>query len=393
MFSLTPFLLLSVITATTAITTLFAGDSDIDYWQTDAVFPDSVNEGVGGSTCRGVSNRIDAQLADYEPEWVVLVCGENDLIGGGVTNTFNTFMEVVDKIVATGARVVYMGTKPEPSTTFFHSKYRQYDAKIRDKVIEMDSSNAPDQPPPLVMVDVYPVFDTIENSDPGLLYRNDNLHLNNIGYSYWNTWATTALADSVGFCVRWEDNVCEDQSTGNAPIVPPPPPPPTASPIPPPPTASPIPPPPTVPGQVIFGDASVNVCPSGYQKIQSKQGCQEAMTLLGLDRDFEGSEDVGNWPSKCYYCNNVNGCSNGVWFNEHPTGQARNGAKPICALPGWEDDNICGDDSDWRYTKSNGREKDCGWVGNSPNPRCRKFGDDGRRAVFACSFSCNCYEV
>jgi len=368
MFSLlplTPFLLLNAITTTTAIKTLFVGDSDIDYWQTDGEFPDSVNKGVGGSTCRGVSNRIDGQLVEYEPEWVVLVCGENDLWGGSVTATFNNFVEVVDKIVATGARVVYMGTKPEPDTTFLHCKYRQYDAKIREKAIEMDASSASDEPSPLVMVDVYPVFDTIENSSPGVLYRSDDLHLSRAGYSYWNTWATTALADSVGFCVRWKDDDCEDESTGGSPTVTPP------------------------PTQVILGVASVNVCPSGYQKIQSEQGCQEAMRLIGM-ADWEGSEDVDNWPSKCYYCNNVQGCSNGVWFNKHGTGQARNGAKPICALPGWEDGNVCGDDSDWRFTRNNGIEKDCDWVGTNQNKRCRRLGDDGRRAYEACRFSCNC---
>jgi len=215
----TSFLLLSTTTSTTtAVTTLFAGDSDIEYWSTDSVFPDSVNKGRGGWTCKQVGNKIGDHLDRYEPEWVVLVCGENDLWSQSATQTFNDFMEVVDEIIETGARVVYMGTKPEPSTGFLHSKYRSYDAKIRAKAIEMEANTAsPNQPPPLVMVDVYPIFDAIEDSNPGLLYRNDRLHLNNAGYSYWNTWAQTALADDIGSCIRWEDNVCEEESTGGSP--------------------------------------------------------------------------------------------------------------------------------------------------------------------------------
>lgn len=317
---------------------------------------------MGGSTCKNVSRKIGKHLNQYKPEWVVLVCGENDLWDNSVSDTFSDFMVVVDAIVETGARVVYMGTKPEPETKCLHAEYRKYDAKIRAKAIEMDSSAASNQPPPLVMVDVYPVFETIEGSDPGLLYQNDDLHLSKAGYSYWNTWAKTALADGIGSCIRWENNVCEEESNGGSS-----------------PTPSP---------QAILGDASVNVCPSGYQKIQSEQGCKAAMTLIGKS-DWEGSEDENNWPSKCYFCNNVEDCTDGVWFNKQGTGKAATGAKPICALPGWEDENVCGDDSDWRFSKNDGSQVDCEWVGKKmKNKRCRKYGDDGRKASDACRFSC-----
>lgn len=378
--TLKSFLLLSLITSTKAsVTTLFAGDSDIEYWNTDSEFPDSVNKGVGGWTCKQVRNKIGNHLNTYEPDQVVLVCGENDLWGQSVTKTFDDFMKVVDEIVATGARVIYMGTKPEPDTKSLHSKYRSYDAKIRAKAIEM-STASPKRPPPLVMVDVYPIFDAIEDSDPGLLYRNDDLHLSNAGYSYWNTWAQTALADVVGFCIRWKDNICAEESTGGSPTLSPES---IPSPKPTPPTPSPQGAP-----DAILGEVSVNVCPSGYQKIQSEQGCKAAMALIGED-DWKGTEDENNWPSKCYFCNNVQDCTNGVWFNKHGTGQARNGAKPICAVTGWEDNAVCGDDSDWRLTKSNGIEKDCEWVGKkNARARCGKNGDDGRKASEACRFTC-----
>jgi hypothetical protein len=37
---------------------------------------------------------------------------------------------VVGKITATGARVVYLGTKPEPATASLHAAYRRYDQGV-----------------------------------------------------------------------------------------------------------------------------------------------------------------------------------------------------------------------------------------------------------------------
>ena len=65
-------------------------------------------------------------------EWVVLVCGENDIAEGvSVSNAFSRFKSNVEKAVSTGARVLYMGTKPEPSTKSLWDEYRKYDALIR----------------------------------------------------------------------------------------------------------------------------------------------------------------------------------------------------------------------------------------------------------------------
>jgi len=92
---------------------LFTGDSDISRWPTDSEFPNSVNVGVGGWTCKNVLNKIDGFLAQHNPTTVVLVCGENDLGRGlSVNKTFRRFQDLVDKINASGARVIYMGTKP-----------------------------------------------------------------------------------------------------------------------------------------------------------------------------------------------------------------------------------------------------------------------------------------
>lgn len=83
---------------------------------------------------------LDDDLEDIlelaAPSTVILVCGENDLWGQSVSKTFKHFKKVVKKIEATGARVIYMGTKPEPDTTSLHDEYQEYDALIRSLAAE-----------------------------------------------------------------------------------------------------------------------------------------------------------------------------------------------------------------------------------------------------------------
>ena len=163
---------------------LFMGDSDVDYWQTQG-YDRSHNVAVGGCkvwvvtragrvdatatsrivgtkavmtnryTCKDVFRETDAMLDAFGPglEWVVLVCGENDIAyGTKPSKAFARFKSIVDEVMATGARLLYMGTKPEPSTKSMWDEYREYDKLIREYATSLADAAAD---PPLVMVDVY----------------------------------------------------------------------------------------------------------------------------------------------------------------------------------------------------------------------------------------------
>ena len=92
---------------------VFEGDSDIELWNTTA-YPNAINLGVGGATCADVESEIGQMLVRYQPSKVVLVCGENDLFERNATQTFGFFENIVEAIHSAGAKVIYMGTKPEP---------------------------------------------------------------------------------------------------------------------------------------------------------------------------------------------------------------------------------------------------------------------------------------
>ena len=58
-------------------------------------FPQSSNVGVGGDTCADVLKTIDAQLATNTPDWVVLVCGENNFPQDSAEETFAQYSQLV----------------------------------------------------------------------------------------------------------------------------------------------------------------------------------------------------------------------------------------------------------------------------------------------------------
>ena len=169
---------------------LFTGDSDIAGWATAAEWPKSVNLGVGGATCGDVAKKAEAHISTYAPSVVVLVCGENDLAyGASVAKTMKRLTKAVDRLASGGARVIFIGTKPEPSTKSLHKKYRKYDQKVR--ALTRDGNL-------YTFIDSYGGFEALGN--PNSLYKGDKLHLSEEGYALWTAWTKAAIDGSV--CVR-----------------------------------------------------------------------------------------------------------------------------------------------------------------------------------------------
>ena len=170
---------------------LFTGDSDIEGWATAAEWPKSVNVGVGGATCANVAKKAEGHISAYAPSTVVLVCGENDLAyGASVAKTMKRLTKAIDRLSSGGGRVIYIGTKPEPSTKSLHKKYRNYDEKVRALARGGGGS--------FTFIDSYSGFEELGN--PNSLYKNDKLHLSEEGYALWTAWTKAALDGSV--CVR-----------------------------------------------------------------------------------------------------------------------------------------------------------------------------------------------
>jgi hypothetical protein len=184
-----------------SVEVLFVGDSDIDYWNSAVAFPGSFNVGVGGYTTKDVSSEVDQWIAELSPKWVVIVCGENDIERNkrGKTNkALERFKTVVGKFVGGRARVIYLGTKPEPDSKGLYQEYKYYDEMIRQFATEQGKEN----PGSFQMIDVFKSF----TSDKSL-YNSDELHMSLLGYKFWNGWVKLAM-ESTTPCVLWADGVC-----------------------------------------------------------------------------------------------------------------------------------------------------------------------------------------
>lgn len=179
---------------------LFEGDSDIELWNTEE-YPNSKNVGLGGDTCQDVLDLLDTTLASNPTQNVVLVCGENDFPDRSAYDTFVLFKSIVEKIHGSGAHVYYMGTKPEPDTTSLHQMYRDYDNFIKEYAIAHANTQSPYR---LTVIDVYNGF--VELDNPNELYAEDQLHLSEAGYAYWNEWLQKAQNNSS--CSIWRSGVC-----------------------------------------------------------------------------------------------------------------------------------------------------------------------------------------
>lgn len=180
---------------------LFVGDSDIDYWDSAVAFPGSLNVGVGGYTTSDVKSEVDTWVAELGPKWVVIVCGENDIDGSRSVTiaALARFKEIVGKFIADGARVIYLGTKPEPGTSKGEIKeYKYYDAELRKYAASQSAGSST----PFIMIDVFKSF-----TSKAELYNSDQLHMSRLGYKFWNGWVKLAMA-SAAPCVLWQDGVC-----------------------------------------------------------------------------------------------------------------------------------------------------------------------------------------
>jgi len=88
--------------------------------------------------------------------------------------------------------------------------------------------------------------------------------------------------------------------------------------------------------EVVFGTG--NECPEGRVKVTDETDCQNAQKCgpeSVKNGGWAGSENEPEWPSGCYYCEDVDGCDDGTWFNTYPIGVENGEATSLCVLSTW----------------------------------------------------------
>ncbi|RMG77866.1 MAG: hypothetical protein D6714_19200 [Bacteroidetes bacterium] len=161
---------------------LFTGSSSIRMWKTlekDMAPLPVINRGFGGSTIPEVIQYADRIIFPYEPQIIVLYCGENDIhektLPEIVVQNFKRFVQIVhEKLPET--QIVYLSMKPSPARWDEWNKFEvgnlmiQKFAQAHDKVHFLNITR--------------PMLIKGNGPDPHI-FLDDSLHMNQHGYVRW----------------------------------------------------------------------------------------------------------------------------------------------------------------------------------------------------------------
>lgn len=154
---------------------LFIGSSSFRLWRTFSVdmrgFPASINRGFGGSTLADALFYFDRMVVKYQPKWVIMYEGDNDLAKGKnpqvIAAEYDEFKARLAKQVP-GAKLVFVAARPSLARTALLEKQRELNGLIKAKGE--------------YFIDMHSPFFLPDGSLMQDIFVADRLHLNEKGY-------------------------------------------------------------------------------------------------------------------------------------------------------------------------------------------------------------------
>lgn len=161
---------------------LFVGSSTIRLWDLKKSFPNlpCINHGFGGSTLDDVEDHFEALFPAITPRGVVLYVGDNDLASGKSALQHVAQMESMLKRVRARypqTPILWIGIKP---STKRWSNWAEIQ-KANHLVAQVCR-----QWPMVHFLDVTPLTLNAQGEPDDSLFKDDKLHLNEIGYARWD---------------------------------------------------------------------------------------------------------------------------------------------------------------------------------------------------------------
>jgi lysophospholipase L1-like esterase len=161
---------------------LFVGSSTIRLWRTHDSFPELpvINRGFGGSHISDVIYFANRVVLPYRPRLIVFYAGDNDIAAGkSARRVFEDYRRFVERVRARlpAVRILFLGIKPSRSRWSVWPEANKANDLIRDFCNSDPRLVFVDLAPPLLGPDGQPMSD---------LFRSDQLHLNDQGYTAWN---------------------------------------------------------------------------------------------------------------------------------------------------------------------------------------------------------------
>ncbi|WP_395766859.1 GDSL-type esterase/lipase family protein [Aquirufa sp.] len=154
---------------------LFIGSSSFRLWRTFSVdmrgLPSSINRGFGGSTLADALFYFDRMVVKYQPKWVIMYEGDNDLAKGKnpqvIAAEYDEFKARLAKQVP-GAKLVFVAARPSLARTALLEKQRELNGLIKAKGE--------------YFIDMHSPFFLPDGSLMQDIFVADRLHLNEKGY-------------------------------------------------------------------------------------------------------------------------------------------------------------------------------------------------------------------
>jgi lysophospholipase L1-like esterase len=154
---------------------LFIGSSSFRLWKSFEAdmkgLPASFNRGFGGSTLADALYYFDRLVVKYQPKWVIMYEGDNDLAKGKlpqqIAAEYDEFKARLKKQVP-GAKLVFVAARPSLARVAMVEKQKELNALIKAKGD--------------YFIDMHSPFYLADGSLMTDIFVADKLHLNEKGY-------------------------------------------------------------------------------------------------------------------------------------------------------------------------------------------------------------------
>ncbi|HUH46523.1 MAG TPA: GDSL-type esterase/lipase family protein, partial [Arenibacter sp.] len=176
---------------------LFIGSSSFTNW-TDVqdYFPQLaiLNRAFGGSTLKDVIHYFDDIVIPYQPQQIVIYCGENDFAESDtvtsitVLSRFKTLHQLIRSRVG-DLNIVFVSIKPSISRQHLMPKYIEGNRLIQD-FLQEDKNAA--------FVNVYDAMLDDKGNPKSEIFLADNLHMNEKGYRIWQALMAPYMGSTKG---------------------------------------------------------------------------------------------------------------------------------------------------------------------------------------------------
>jgi lysophospholipase L1-like esterase len=158
---------------------LFIGSSSFRLWKsfdTDMKGMNAFNRGFGGSTFKDALYYFDRMVVKYQPSWVFVYEGDNDLASGSspqeIAAQFEEFSSRLAKQVP-GAKLVFVSARPSLARETMKAKQQDLNQRIASISAKKKGH---------YVIDMHSPFYNADGSLMQDIFVADRLHLNEKGY-------------------------------------------------------------------------------------------------------------------------------------------------------------------------------------------------------------------